>query len=467
MFCRYCGRQIPDGEVCPCQKKQNAGTQENPKMRPATKKPEMRGQRPPEQKQPRQAVPKQAPPKQKPPKQKPVKQKPPIQPSMMPDGRLLAVLAFVLAVAAVALFVVLRFVLSDSVSSDSVIGMIYPYLIYIVPITLGVIGCLFGVFSLQDKRIRTLSIAGIAVCALLSAGMLGSMFVFPYEPDSSYISDDDDEEDEDDDEDGKSKDDDDDERDDGKSKDDEDEKDSVVGKIKESYEDGKLDYAGVKELNDLDTDDLSDEEAEDLMTLQEDIEADLVTDIEDLVKASDYEGAFEKLNKIVEELEEDDLAESLLDKYEAEYIMYLVEESEKLAGEGKKEDAVKMLTTAKDLVNDTEAVEDILKDVESGTLGGDYIIADSNSRLLTDADVKDLTLQEINYAKNEIYARHGRQFASKELQDYFNSKSWYNGTVPAGSFSESVFNTYEKKNAEFLSKVEFSIDSAGYKLDVN
>ncbi len=43
----------------------------------------------------------------------------------------------------------------------------------------------------------------------------------------------------------------------------------------------------------------------------------------------------------------------------------------------------------------------------------DYILPESNSRYLTDADVAGLSLKEINYAKNEIYARHGRKFDSK------------------------------------------------------
>lgn len=95
----------------------------------------------------------------------------------------------------------------------------------------------------------------------------------------------------------------------------------------------------------------------------------------------------------------------------------------------------------------------------------DYIIPDSTSRVLTKADVKNLTLKEINYAKNEIYARHGRKFDSKELREYFNSKSWYHGTVDPEDFSESVFNSYEKKNIQFLAQREESMQKGGYKLD--
>ena len=38
----------------------------------------------------------------------------------------------------------------------------------------------------------------------------------------------------------------------------------------------------------------------------------------------------------------------------------------------------------------------------------DYILPESDSKYLTEADIAGLTLKEINYAKNEIYARHGR-----------------------------------------------------------
>lgn len=84
----------------------------------------------------------------------------------------------------------------------------------------------------------------------------------------------------------------------------------------------------------------------------------------------------------------------------------------------------------------------------------DYIIPDSGWRVLTDADVAGLTVQEVNYAKNEIYARHGRRFVSEELQAYFDSKSWYVGTVAPEDFTEGMLSEVEKQNATFLAGVE-------------
>jgi hypothetical protein len=95
----------------------------------------------------------------------------------------------------------------------------------------------------------------------------------------------------------------------------------------------------------------------------------------------------------------------------------------------------------------------------------DYILPESNSRYLTDADVAGLSLKEINYAKNEIYARHGRKFDSPELQKHFNSRDWYEGTINPGDFSTNVFNSYERENVRFLAQKEESMQKGGYKLD--
>jgi hypothetical protein len=59
----------------------------------------------------------------------------------------------------------------------------------------------------------------------------------------------------------------------------------------------------------------------------------------------------------------------------------------------------------------------------------DFIFPDSETRRLTHEDLKDLPKWDLWIARNEIYARHGRQFSNKELQEYFNSKSWYTASL--------------------------------------
>lgn len=81
---------------------------------------------------------------------------------------------------------------------------------------------------------------------------------------------------------------------------------------------------------------------------------------------------------------------------------------------------------------------------------GEYILADSSSRLLTEGDVAGLSYDDLQMAINEIYARHGRKFATPEIKAYFEGKSWYVGTVDADHFDETVFSDIENQNIQFL-----------------
>ena len=83
-----------------------------------------------------------------------------------------------------------------------------------------------------------------------------------------------------------------------------------------------------------------------------------------------------------------------------------------------------------------------------------YILPDSSVKKLTKKDVKGLSKDQCRYARNEIYARHGRKFTDKKLQDYFDNQSWYEGTVEPEDFDESVLSKVEKKNIKLLKKYE-------------
>lgn len=69
---------------------------------------------------------------------------------------------------------------------------------------------------------------------------------------------------------------------------------------------------------------------------------------------------------------------------------------------------------------------------------------------LTDEQISTLTQDEIRIAINEIYARHGYIFKDNDLKTYFESKSWYHGTVEPENFQESVLNVWEKENIRKL-----------------
>lgn len=88
---------------------------------------------------------------------------------------------------------------------------------------------------------------------------------------------------------------------------------------------------------------------------------------------------------------------------------------------------------------------------------GDYYFPESDSRYLTEEELSGYSSSELELAKNEIYARHGRKFVTQRIADYFNSKSWYQGTIEAEEFDamqDSVFNEYEMANIEMIAAWE-------------
>ena len=85
---------------------------------------------------------------------------------------------------------------------------------------------------------------------------------------------------------------------------------------------------------------------------------------------------------------------------------------------------------------------------------GDYILPFSSTRTLTDADLRGLTGDELRIARNEIYARYGRQFNDQTLQDYFNAKSWYAGLPKLPIGVEPTLTPLELSNIDFIMSYE-------------
>ena len=93
---------------------------------------------------------------------------------------------------------------------------------------------------------------------------------------------------------------------------------------------------------------------------------------------------------------------------------------------------------------------------EQRVLSGDYILPESNTRYYSEEEINQLTDREVLFALNEIYARKGRIFTGEEFRRYFESKSWYKGTIPAEEFDANQnerFNEYERANISLLVKV--------------
>lgn len=99
----------------------------------------------------------------------------------------------------------------------------------------------------------------------------------------------------------------------------------------------------------------------------------------------------------------------------------------------------------------TEAIQ-IQEQTQAQSDDSEYILPESSERALTDADVQGMSYDDLQMAINEIYARHGRIFGTESIQQYFEGKSWYQGTADADHFSDSVFSSVENQNIQFLLK---------------
>lgn len=430
MYCKYCGRKLQEGEICSCRQQTD---QKKPVKIQAPQSWET-GQKPERQETD--------------------------QPEIQRSGKILLALSFLCSILLIISYVLIRLVFQEELNS-SALEMFYPYLTYILPIFWGALAFVFALFSLQDKKIRKGSLAAIFVSIVLAGATVGAQILFPYEPQYYGSSDEDSEEEEAEDIEDKDGD------ADPENPEESSQTQSDLAEIKEEYGNKSIDYAGAKNaLADLETQVFEGETGDEILEFQSQIENDLRTEIQNLASAQDYPAIMSKLKEQEEKIwNEDAVLSQLRETYEPEYLLYLGTESQNLIAAGKKDEAVKMLEEGQNLVEDKDVVDEMILDARNSRDTGEYILPESSSRYLTDADISGLTLQQINYAKNEIYARHGRKFQSAELQNYFNSKSWYSGTIEAADFDESVLNDFEKKNAELLSSKEFSMESGGYKLD--
>ncbi|MDM5192602.1 YARHG domain-containing protein [Bacillus hominis] len=61
----------------------------------------------------------------------------------------------------------------------------------------------------------------------------------------------------------------------------------------------------------------------------------------------------------------------------------------------------------------------------TGYVYNGFIFPDSDIRKLTSADLRYVTKEQLKIARNEIYARHGHIFQTKDMQAYFSKQSWY------------------------------------------
>jgi hypothetical protein len=83
-------------------------------------------------------------------------------------------------------------------------------------------------------------------------------------------------------------------------------------------------------------------------------------------------------------------------------------------------------------------------------MNSEFILPDSSTRVLDKSELAGFSAEQCRLARNEIYAKHGRIFDDAGLQNYFNSRSWYHGTIPADKFSETMLSDIEIQNRNLI-----------------
>lgn len=80
-----------------------------------------------------------------------------------------------------------------------------------------------------------------------------------------------------------------------------------------------------------------------------------------------------------------------------------------------------------------------------------YVLPDSQTRVLNRSDLEKLDLQQLYLARNEIFARHGYEFSSELLANYFSSMDWYRVRL---GFKNPNLSATEGRNVELIKSVE-------------
>lgn len=85
-----------------------------------------------------------------------------------------------------------------------------------------------------------------------------------------------------------------------------------------------------------------------------------------------------------------------------------------------------------------------------------YVCPESSSRVLSDEELYAKGADWLELARNEIYARYGRGFATDYLQEYFDAQPWYTRRYSPEEFDAmpTPLNSIEQQNATNMLRVE-------------
>lgn len=90
------------------------------------------------------------------------------------------------------------------------------------------------------------------------------------------------------------------------------------------------------------------------------------------------------------------------------------------------------------------------REINSQTMNSVWLLPDSDTYYISESDVSWMDDEELMLARNEFYARRGRKFVTRSIQEYFNRQGWYRGYIDPEDFSTDLFNRYEQANVDFI-----------------
>jgi hypothetical protein len=73
----------------------------------------------------------------------------------------------------------------------------------------------------------------------------------------------------------------------------------------------------------------------------------------------------------------------------------------------------------------------------------------TSSRYISESDLYGMSLADLRIMRNEIYARHGYIFQTKDMKQYFSKQSWYRPTT-----SNVKLSNIEQYNVNFIKSYE-------------
>lgn len=93
----------------------------------------------------------------------------------------------------------------------------------------------------------------------------------------------------------------------------------------------------------------------------------------------------------------------------------------------------------------------VIRQINAGPVEEEFLLPESNSRLLDKQELSGMTREELRIARNEIYARYGWQFESEELADYFEEKAWY---AAGENVDDTILSDVERANIKLITEME-------------